>query len=103
VALRVIHRLVLWGFIPPVSGHSPATPGPESPGGHALSSPVEYATARHSALSVSLLSGDHHHPDPAVAGHTRIRSRPDWACGDLVPASPGSFGVCSWTSATGRL
>ena len=56
-------------------------------GGAPLSLAMEHGTAGQPAVLVSVYSHRNHHPDSAVAGHSRLRSRPDRAGCDLERCS----------------
>src|SRR4051794_24157588 len=56
--------------------------------GATLSTEVEHHTTGLPALLVSVHPLHNHHPGPTVAGHPRVRSRPNWAGDHLERSSP---------------
>ena len=88
VAFRSIQRVVLVRrVLHTVRAHT-TTMRSQPAGGAPLSLEMEHSTAGHAAVLVSLYSHRNHHPDSAVAGHSRLRSRPDRAGCDLERCSP---------------
>src|ERR1700756_4763920 len=79
VALRRVQRLFLvWVCFSPVCADSETTRS-QSSRGVTLSVEVGHYIAWLLSLLVPLHALHNHHPHPAVAGHSRFRSRPDWS------------------------
>src|ERR1700720_3500663 len=61
--------------------------------GATLSTEVEHHTTGLPALLVPVHALHNHYPGPTVAGHPRVRSRPDWARSPLERSSPNTHRV----------
>ena len=88
VALRSIQRIVLVWLVPASVRARAAITRSQPAGGAPLSLAMEHGAAGHPAVLVSVYSHRNHHPDSAVAGYSRLRSRSDWAGRNLERCSP---------------
>src|SRR5208282_1913774 len=96
VALRSIQRFVLVRrVLHTVCAHTAAL-RPEPPGGAPLSLALEHCLAGKFAVLFPVYPHRYHHPDSAVAGHSRLRSRSDRAGCDLERRSSVVDYVYGW-------